>query len=209
MIFENVELHNVAEIRPVAGGMRLQRVPEDVRRQLNDVAQIRVLQPANGEIRFVSDAAETQVTLSSEGETSVAVFYGPFDGRERHTIGREPTTIRLALPERLQKLERRWWRNQPFSPHVRRLVFDGARQEDPVIVHGVEGEGVRPPRPEELPRLRYLAYGTSITHGADSEGPHLRYVAQTAWHLGADLINLGVGGSCHCEAAFADYIAGR
>ena len=31
MIYENVELHNVAEVRPVAsGGVRLQRVPERV-----------------------------------------------------------------------------------------------------------------------------------------------------------------------------------
>ena len=54
-----------------------------------------------------------------------------------------------------------------------------------------------------------MAYGTSITHGFDCEGPHLSYVAQTAWHIGADLINLGVGGACHCEKAFADYIAAR
>ena len=40
MIFENVELHNVAEVRRANGGMRLQRVPEDVRLQLNEGAQI-------------------------------------------------------------------------------------------------------------------------------------------------------------------------
>jgi lysophospholipase L1-like esterase len=54
-----------------------------------------------------------------------------------------------------------------------------------------------------------MAYGTSITHGFDAEGPHLSYIAQTAWHLGADLINLGVGGSAHCEPELADYMATR
>jgi lysophospholipase L1-like esterase len=53
-----------------------------------------------------------------------------------------------------------------------------------------------------------LAYGTSITHGAAASASHLSYVAQTAWRLGTDLINLGVGGACWAEAAFADYIAG-
>ena len=217
MIFENVELHNVAEVRRANGGMRLQRVPEDVRLQLNEGAQIRVLQPANSEIRFVSNSVDTQVTLSSEGETNVTVFYGPFHGNERYTIGKKPMTVSLRLPERLQRLDRKWWQDQPFFPTVRRLVFGGVSPRevesglrgDPVIFHAIEGDGVRPPYPEEKPKLRYLAYGTSITHGSFGEGPHLHYVAQTAWDLRADLINLGVAGSCHCEAAFADYIASR
>lgn len=209
MIYENVELHNVAEVQPVGGGgVRLQRVPEDVRTHLNDGAKMRVLQPDNCEIRFVSDSPECQVTLSSEGETDVCVFHGPFDGGARHRIGREPTTIPLCPAERLGSLERRWWQDQPFDPAVYRLIFGGRRRE-PVILHNIQGGGIRPPRPEELPGVRYLAYGTSITHGFSSEGPHLSYVGQTAWHLGADLINLGVAGACQCEPAFADYIANR
>ena len=208
MIYENVELHNVAEIQPVNGGARLQRVPEAVRKDLNEAAQMRVLQPDNCEIRFVSDSQETHVTLSSEGETDVTVFHGTFDGRERYTIGREPTTIRLGPQHRLLKLDRQWWGDQPFAPGVLRVVF-GGRRRDPVILHDIKGKGISPPNPEDLPEIKYLAYGTSITHGFDCEGPHLSYVAQTAWHLGADLINLGVGGACHCETAFADHIAGR
>jgi len=208
VIYENVELHNVADIHPVGGGVRFQRVPEDVRVQLNEGAQIVVRQPDNCEIRFVSDSPQVRVTLSSEGELDAAVFYGVFDGRERHVIGPRPKTVCVSMPDQLQRLERRWWQDQPFAPHVHRVILGGPRRE-PVILHGVDGEGIRPPRPEELPRLRYLAYGTSITHGCHCEGPHLSYVAQTAWHLGADLINLGVAGACHCETAFADYIAGR
>ena len=208
MIHENVELHNVAEIRQVNGGVRLQRVPEHVREQLNEGAQMRVLQPDNCEVRFVSDSAESQVTLSSEGESDVSVFYGTFDGGDRHIIGPSPTTIRLCPPDRLQQLDRQWWEDLPFAPSVRRVVLGGPRRE-PVILHDIKGDGIRPPRPEELPGITYLAYGTSITHGFTCEGPHLSYAAQTAWHLNADLINLGVGGACHCEKAFADHIANR
>ena len=43
MIYENVELHNVAETQPAGGGARLQRVPEEVRQHLNEAAQLRVL----------------------------------------------------------------------------------------------------------------------------------------------------------------------
>ncbi len=207
VIYENVELHNVAEVHPVGGGVRLQRVPENVRKDINEGAQMRVLQPDNCEIRFVSDG-EARVTLSSEGETDVMVFWGAFDARERYVIGPEPTTICSSKPPLLEKLPRQWLANQPFAPNVQRVIF-GARRRDPVILHGVEGDGLRPPIADELPKVRYLAYGTSITHGFDCSGPHLSYVAQTAWHLKADLINLGVGGACHCEPAFADYIASR
>ena len=59
MIYENVELHNVAEVRSIQGrsGVRLQRVPEDVRLALNEGAQMRLLQPDNAEVRFVADSS--------------------------------------------------------------------------------------------------------------------------------------------------------
>jgi len=37
----------------------------------------------------------------------------------------------------------------------------------------------------------------------------LNYVGQTARRLGADLFNLGVGGSAHCEFELSDHMAGR
>lgn len=210
MIYENVELHNVAEARPVDGGVRLQRVPEDVRTQLNEGAQDRVMQPDNCEIRFVAEPQEASVTLSAEGEgeTDATVYYGPFASGEHFIIGEEPTTIRFCPQDRIKGIEPRWYKDQPFAPSVCRIVLGGYRRE-PVILHNVSGGNIRPPKPEELPSLRYLTYGTSITHGSSCTLPHLSYVGQTAYHLGADLINLGVGGSCHCESAFADYIAGR
>lgn len=208
MIYENVELHNVEEVIPVeGGGVLLQRVPESVRQKLNEGAQMRMRQPDNAEIRFVGDGP-VRVTVSSRGTTRVSLFHGVFDGRERYVVGREPMTIEVRPHARLEQLEESYWRELPFAPRVFRLILGGPQRE-PLILHGVEGKGVRPPDPEDLPGIRYLAYGTSITHGFDAEGPHLTYVGQTAWHLGADLINLGVGGSAHCEPELADYMAGR
>lgn len=207
MIHQNVELHNIEEVtqQPGADGVRLQRVPEPVRLQLNEKAQMRMLSPACAEIRFVCDGGPAQVTLSSEGVTQVVVFYGAFQVKEGDRVGKEPQTIQLALPERLVMLDESHWADMPFSPQVYRLMMWG----DPVRFHRAEGDGVRPPQPEELPKLRYLSYGTSITHGASATGPHLTYVGQTARRLGADLINLGVGGSAYCEHELADYIASR
>ena len=208
MIYENVQLHNVAEVRRMPGrpGVRLQRVPEAIRRRLNDGAQMRMLQPDACEIRFLADGPSARVTLSSDGLTKVTCFFGLFDSRQRFVIGPEPTTIDIAMQDRLRQLDRRYWADMPFSPYVFRLIMGGA-ERDPIYFHGAEGENLRPPEPGDLPKLRYLAYGTSITHGFDAEGPHLTYVGQTARRLGADLYNLGVGGAAHCEGALADHMA--
>jgi len=209
MIHENIALHNVAEMRPAShgSGLRLQRVPEEVRLTLNEIAQMRMLQPDTSEIRFRVDGP-LQLTLSSEGETRVTVFHGLFDSRLRFILGKQPQTIEIPVPETLSQLDESYCQGMSFSPHVCRVIFGGP-QRDPVLFHKIEGNNVRPPQPEDVPKLRYLAYGTSITHGFDAEGPHLSYVSQTARELGADIINLGVGGAAHCEHELADYIASR
>lgn len=209
MIYKNVELHNVAEVREVSNrnGMRLQRVPEDIRLSLNEAAQMRMLQPDNAEIRFKADGP-CRVSLSSEGQTRVTVFHGLFDSGQRFVIGEQPQTIEIPVPERLQQLDASYCRDMSFSPRVCRVIFGGP-QRDPVLFHRIDGENIRPPESDDVPALRYLAYGTSITHGSQAEGPHLSYASQTARHLGADLINLGVGGAAHCEHELADYMASR
>ncbi len=207
MIYQNVEFHNIEEVRKMPGsdGVRLQRIPETVRIELNEGAQMRMLTPACAEIRFVSDRPTVRLTLSSEGWTDAVVFHGVFQSGQRFSITKKTQTIEITMPERLRQLSASLPQDMPFSPNVFRVMLAG----DALVFHGMEQDGMRAPRPEELPGLRYLAYGTSITHGGAATGPHLAYVSQTARRLGADLINLGVGGSAHCEHALADYIASR
>lgn len=209
MIHDNVELHNVAELRyqPHRGGYRLQRAPESVRTALNPGAQECLLQPDNAEIRYVA-SGPSSVTLSSQGLTRVSVFFGPFDSFQRAIVGREPQTVRIEPSEALDAIAGRHVAGLPFSPRVVRLVLGGP-ERDPVMLHGVEGADLRPPAADEVPSLRLLTYGTSITHGYFAEGPHLSYVGHAARRLGADLINLGVAGSAHCEPELADYMADR
>ena len=209
MIHEQVELHNVAALHYEArrGGHRLQRVPEPVRTALNPAAQLRMLQPDNAEIRYVA-TGPSRITLSSHGESRLTVFFGQFDSNQRAIVSSDPQTILITPNERLEELPAHYTAGMPFSPHVVRLIFGGP-QRDPVLLHRVEGEDIRPPTPAELPSLRVLTYGTSITHGFNAEGPHLTYVGHAARRLGADLINLGVGGAAHCEPELADYIAER
>jgi len=208
MIHQQVEFHNVAELREVDSlpGLRLQRVPEKVRLCLNEMAQFQMLSPAGAEIRFVSESPTVRITLSCpEGAADIIPFWGLFQSPERHTVGPEPVTLSFAYPEQLAAVDAAIGDKMAFSPRVWRFTLSGSA----VHFHGIEGEGLRPPTPEELPKLRYLAYGTSITHGACASAMHIAYANQTARRLDADLINLGVGGSAFCERELSDYIASR
>ncbi|MHC4982068.1 MAG: SGNH/GDSL hydrolase family protein [Planctomycetota bacterium] len=206
MIYQDVELHGVEELRRAEGqgGLWLQRVPERLRSKVNPGAQQAFRSPACAEIRFVSDGP-ARVTLASENVTKVSVFFGSFGLAEVLTIGPEACTLAPAPFEHLSKANPDNLKHMPFSPRVTRLMLGGGA----VRLISVEGKNVRPPRPQELPGLRLLTYGTSITHGACATAPHLCYAAQTARRLAADLINLGVGGSCQCEKELADYVAAR
>ncbi|WP_435102947.1 SGNH/GDSL hydrolase family protein [Halarchaeum sp. P4] len=208
--FPDVSLHNVAETASpdwTDGGHRLCRVPAAVGANLNVDARERLRHPTGAELRFVpesSDATAT-VTLSAPEETVVQPFWGPFQPSEPVEIGPEPTTHEFSLPPRVRDLDPDVAAGGAFDHRVCRLRFDGWV---PAAVHDVSG-AVRAPTNDELPRARYLAYGTSITEGAWASAPHLSYVARTARHLGVDALNLGCSGSAFCEPAMADYIAGR
>ncbi|UUZ86579.1 GDSL-type esterase/lipase family protein [Paenibacillus sp. P26] len=60
-----------------------------------------------------------------------------------------------------------------------------------------------------MPSRRYLAYGSSITHGGDAVRPTGTYAMGIARALGCDLINLGFAGSAQMDIALAHYIANR
>lgn len=209
MIVNSVELHNIEEARKTPGdeGLLLQRVPESVREKLQPNASGMMLRPANAEIRFVIEGGEAAVTLSgTEAQHEGAVFFGSFFANQRFRLGPEPTEVRVRMPESLASLPSPFLREQVFSPHVCRLQLPYLAAT--VRLHGVEG-AVRPPVRGETPSLRMLSYGTSITHGAYATASHLTYVAQAAWRMKADLLNLGVAGSCNCEPELADHIAER
>lgn len=214
MRLDDIEFHNVAELRTVEGheGLRIQRVPEDVRVELNEGAQRRMCHPASVELRFVSDGP-VRLTLSmrpQQGvtEQTVHVFWGPLQSRETYTITDEPTTIELTPPDELADIRSEERTDLAFDPRVCRIRLPGEHRGGHVFYHDVEGT-LRPPSEEELPDKRYLAYGTSITEGESPVAEHLSYVNQTARRLDADSINLGSCGTAYCDKAMADYIAAR
>lgn len=209
MLYENVELHNIDGIVKAEDrdAVRIQRIPEDLRQKINPGAQQRSLWPYSSEIRLAFDGDEASVTLSSDATADCVVYEGPFRA-DTLVIGSKPQTIKLRRGDRVALLDEKHKKSLLYSTNIFRLQF-GGRNKGHIYLHNITGSGLRPPTKGEVPALRYLAYGTSITQGMLATYASLGYAAQTAWRLGADLINLGMGGSCHCEPEFADYIAAR
>ena len=94
-----------------------------------------------------------------------------------------------------------------------------ARRFDPKLVRvilpngacrflGKEGS-TAPPGKEDVPACKYLAYGSSITHGSLSILPPWNYVSRIADHFGFDAVNQGYAGSAFMEKPMAEYIVKR
>ncbi len=207
MIYENVELHNIEDLVSVTGfpGIRMQRIPEPVRMKLNSDAQSQMCHPSCAEIRFVSDHPVSIKLSCPKGLGTVDVFYGPFQSLERYEVKQDISVIHVSMPDQMNLYDQAKLSYLAFSPDVCRLLMAG----DAMFIHGIADNHCRPPNRDELPRLRYLAYGTSITDSGNATAPHLTYVEQVGIRLGADVINLGSSGSAFCEPEIADYIAAR
>lgn len=214
MLRDGIQLHNVGELVGLDSGRHLiQRVPESVRAGLNEQAQSRMRHPAGVELRFVPEGpVELTLSMRSGGSAdsgTVQVFWGPIQGYDEFEIDASgPTTLEIERPEKLDRLAEDAAEPLAFDPAVCRVRLPGEHRGGYTCYHGVDG-AFRAPHAGELPEVRYLAYGTSITEGEAPMGEHLNYVSQTARRLNADLINLGACGSAYCDAAIAEHIAAR
>ena len=207
MNYQNVELYNTVELlAPETGvGKYMTRLPEKLRRSLNEAAESTALCAAGAEIRFNVEGKSAKVTLSSDGLGMAEVFQGNFHVSWQ-MIDTRPTEFNVSLPENMNFLEKvTKERGLPFDPRLTRIILPFYA---PIRLIGVEGE-TSLPRKSQTPKTKYLAYGSSITHGASALRPTGSYAMRTAQRLGVDLIDLGFGGGAHCESQIADYIADR
>jgi lysophospholipase L1-like esterase len=214
----NITFHNAAELLtdPASEGALLSRVPNKLRIKLNEKAQRRALNGSGMELRFNLEGEEAAVYLMQEPTGGIApkgiveLYQGSLQSFYEMTpqlVGTEPTRIVVRrLDKHRELLQEKYRRGElAFDPDLIRILLP---QDTTIRFLRTEGN-ISPARPEQLPSLRYLAHGSSITYGADAGLPSAGYAAATARRLGADLINLGMAGSCYLEEAMADYIAER
>lgn len=206
LTWDSVGFHNVAALESSDSipGVVLMRYPAQVRTALSDRGQYLAQESTGSEIRFVTSASVTRLrVMALDAESEIFIFCGDFLHSVRRLTPGIITTLTLETVPRLTELPEPMRAACLCAPQVWRVMFNRA----PVSYLGIDvgKHEVRPPNPDELPRLRYLAYGSSITHNQAYRG----YSFQAARRLGADVTNLALSGSCRCEPEVADFIAGR
>lgn len=210
MLYNNFELYNVAELIPYKdGGFNMSRVPSYVRSSMSELGQRMACNTAGCEFRFVLNSGKAEITLrlDTPGAHTEAILYfgGVQSGWQtlKHTISYEPTTITIEnhpAPESLKRISDA--SGYEYDPKVIRLTLESAQ----LILLDAKGD-VRPPLDSEVPKKRFMMYGSSITHGSLACSSNLTYLAQIGTRMNCDFYSYGFAGSCLLEKEVCDYIS--
>lgn len=198
-----IEFHNVSgpELSPQGTGYLLPRFPAKVRDFQESPGFLMSRESAGVELRFVTDALHCRIFVSGEDrEVNVTIYKGDFQFAIHRVPAGKISCISCAPPEIFGMVEGQYLYNGLYAPQVWRLVCDGGA----LIYHGIEsfGSPIRKPEAKEKPSMKWLAYGSSITHANRLGYPH-----QAARRLKIDVLNKGMSGSCFIEKEVADYLA--
>lgn len=210
MIYKNIEITNCTElVEQEDKSVKLYRVPLELDSQIKGSAAI----PSGVELRFVPLDDEVTITLKNEDGfhrvNRAVMFYGEFQGGwdtgQRDLLPDGVTELKFKRSNEIDVLNKiAKDNNHSYSPEVIRLRLDG------MVTSIVDIKGnCRPPYPDEVPNKKYLAYGSSITHGSEGLVPNNAYVMRTADNLKMENINLGFPGSAMLEPVMANYLASR
>ncbi len=217
MIYENFELHNVAEVSQRPSGLRMYRFPKAACDSMNLGAHIYgryVSQTTTGcEIRFVTEGDRAIISLSAiDQDGYVQIYRGDFRYYTGYTYTYpvkkgQVTHIELVKAPNFEALDPSLKRKEGgFSPEVWRVMSDINFIMTMVDFESF-GAKVRPPRPDELPKKTLLCYGTSLTYGACASAQSVCYCQLLGRMLNVNLLNKAMGGSCCNEPMVADYFA--
>ncbi len=144
--------------------------------------------------------------IDDDGE--ILVYKGDFMYSRTQVTAGKMHTLKIEEPDSFKEVESGALQGRMFSSNVWRVVMGRGVA---AVYNGIDtlGGSVRPPEPSEKPRVRWLAYGSSITHGAQAISVHTAYVHQAALLLGVDVMNVGLSGACLCEPVVAEHLATR
>lgn len=212
MEFDNILFHNVEELEKTEKGYLPRRIRKDIREQISTGVQENIY--ATGvELRFTMPKGSVDIVLRADmvpESATLHIFFGSFQGgwdQSSKNIYETETRIHIEYPEerKMETLRRiTTEQNLPFQPEVVRMVLPY------VPCYYVRTEGVTGvPKPEQMPKETYLAYGSSITHGSLGLIQPDSYVFRISQLLKTDYINLGFAGRALMEEEMAKYIISR
>ena len=206
MIYRSIEIHNCREVikNEQTGLFKMCRIPLSLNENItgdgfgNAGVELRLV-PLDDEVSIVLKAPKGKVTRA-------IIYYGGIQSGWQNlykAIYDTPTEIVIHKAKNSEYLKRITKENNlPYSPDVIRVILTNGNVE----IGDIKGN-CRPPREDELPKVKYLAYGSSITHGSLAVVQPNTYVARVAENFNAEAINLGFAGNAKLEAEMADYIA--
>ena len=206
MNLNKVEFYNVGAMEeiPGMGANGLMRIPVEVRNRLNERARFVGMDSIGTEIRFVTDAPNIDLYFSMtkpefDDYAEVRIYKGGFRVKVIKVQPGIPFFCRLNPPPAFQVCSTESINDQAFSPNVWRVVCGNGT----CVFHGIDvhGHEIRAPRTDELPRVNWLAYGSSITQ-SNLDG----YIYFAATQLGWQVQNKGFSGACQAENCLADYL---
>lgn len=210
MIHQDIEFHNTVEMtkREHIPGLQLQRIPLDIHHHLSERGRWNAQMMTGNEIRFVTDAQNIRLFVATlQGDAPMHVYQGEFLHSTHYITPGKTHCLHVNPHPRLKMVKPEILQGRRFSPNVWRFTSSGLF----LLFQELEtyGHDVRPPDESEIPNVRWLAYGSSISAGCGATSHHLSYVQQAAWRLGVDALNLSQGGACMCEPELADFFATR
>lgn len=214
VVHDGIGFHNVSELEPLtSGALKIQRFPADVRDALGIPGHRRGRFYAHRlpgvELRFVAESPFCGLSLMAlEADTHVMVYRGDFAHARYDLKAGVVTTLFLEEPSFFLEVEPDCLKSARFSSDVWRVLFHQDAQAA-YVGRDIYGAMIRPPFPDEVPARCWLAYGSSITYGANTLHAATSYVQQAARRMGVDVINLGLPGSCMAEPAMTGYLAER
>jgi lysophospholipase L1-like esterase len=208
VIYDNIEFFNVSELTQTNNltGLRINRFPSEI---INTFDNAMPASFSRGcEISF-SKADNGQITIylmAVDEDGEVLLIFGDYMCNKYSLPKGIITPIHIVKPDLLKKDFEKLNTKSRFSKNICRIFFNNK-----AIVHycGMDtyGENIEPPKDNDKPKLSWLAYGSSITHGAGAISNYNSYIQQTARLLGSQVYNFGMSGSCMCEKETADFIA--
>lgn len=206
MIFKGIDIYNCRELKknPATGGYAISRLPY----YIGDSISGDQFTDCGVELRFVPIDDEIKITIRKvkPGVSRVAVYYGSVQSGWQNLLKNiydTPTEIVIPKSKNLEALKTITEINDlPYSHEVVRVVLQNVNYE----IFDVQGKCV-PPEPHQLPKRKYLAYGSSITHGSLAVMYANTYVSRIGEYFNADPINMGFAGNARLEHEMADYLA--
>jgi lysophospholipase L1-like esterase len=200
MEYLGLDLHGIFELVDMRGRKIFSRYPQHVNETIGHTT---AYQLNCTEIRLVP-LSDCFITLESMGHrhmSKVMVYYGDYAYPEEFLFTKEVTIPIQMLKFNEIPLPKSLERPLDFSSSVVRIMISSEN----VLIKAISGN-YRLPTNAEVPILKMMAYGTSITQGYSPTAVDLTYPNIVAREMGADLVNFGLAGNAKCEPEVTDFL---